>query len=61
MYVIPKELVPLVNNSVSDKISKIMYVTPKEHVLPANDSDSDRGFFSSENMTDNSSEEALIN
>jgi hypothetical protein len=40
-----------------------MYVT-KEHVLPANDSDSDRGFFSSENMTDNgsrSSEEALIN
>jgi hypothetical protein len=53
-----------VNNSVFNKVSNIMYVTPNEQALPANDSDSDRGFFSSENVIENgsrSSEEALIN
>jgi hypothetical protein len=71
MYVTPKAPVLLANNSVTSKVPKIMYVTPKEHVLPtndhvllANDSDSDRGLFSSENVSENdtrSSEEALIN
>jgi hypothetical protein len=52
------------NNSVSSKLPKIMYVTPKEQTLSVNYSDSDKGLFSSENLTENgsrSSEEALIN
>jgi hypothetical protein len=55
MYVTPKALVLLVNNSNENKVPEIMYVMPKEQALPANDSDSDRGLFSSENVTDNSS------
>jgi hypothetical protein len=64
MYVTQKAPVLLTNNSDDNKTSKVMYVTPKDHTLPVNDSDSDRGLFSSENVTDNgscSSEEALIN
>jgi hypothetical protein len=65
----PKAPVLLTNNSGENKFPKIMYVTPKEHVsnehvLSVNDSDSDKGFFSSENVSENdthSSEVALIN
>jgi hypothetical protein len=35
------------------KASKIIFVMFKEPVLPINDSDSDKGPFSSENVTDN--------
>jgi hypothetical protein len=66
----PKAPVLLTNNSDENRFPKIIYVTPKEHglqtnehVLSINDSDSDKGLFSSENMSENdtrSSEEALI-
>jgi hypothetical protein len=70
-FVSPKAPVLLTNNTGENKFPKIMYVTPKEHVLPSmehvssiNDFDSDKGLFSSENVSENdtrSSEEALIN
>jgi hypothetical protein len=55
MYSTPKTPVLLANNSGVTRTPKVKYATPKEQVLPANDSDSDRGLFSSENVTENGS------